>query len=193
MSDTDFSEKDKEILARIHSQQQRKQKQEKAETSSDNSQAIIADLQKQLDKANDKIYELSNKLHDAINQQSGKLSQQAVEDIIKGDDNSHFYKEYSFPVPDNHPIKFRIIAHAPSFIENIKIQNELNEITEGHSQQYGSYINFATAYAYFKVIGDDVPKWFFDTSNLYRTDILTTVFADYYDWYNSFRNNYYQF
>ena len=48
------------------------------------------------------------------------------------------------------------------------------------------------AIAYFRVVGDNVPAWFTDIDNTYRTDVLFQAWEDYQEWLNSFLDRQFQ-
>lgn len=147
----------------------------------------VKQLEEQLAKQKAEKADLKDLLNKRTDMKSYKEEQQALNDIVKNNDDYHFVKEYT--VSTTHGKKERVVVkmHAPSVIEQSDIQQEYADLTRGRG---AGFVPMASelflAIAYFRVVGDNVPKWFTDVEHTYRTDILLEAFEDFEDWVSDF-------
>ena len=117
--------------------------------------------------------------------------QEALADITSSNDSYHFVKEYTYnvssPTNQNKQKKIMVKMHAPSVAEQAKIQGNYVELTNGLGDGFlANAKDLFLAISYFQVVGDNVPVWFTNLDNTYRTDVLFQVWGDYQEWLYSF-------
>ena len=102
-------------------------------------------------------------------------------------DPDHFVKKYEYELSNNHKLTFMIKMHAPSISEQANIQQEYTDLTMGRGEGFVRQAReLFLAIAYYRVAGDNVPDWFINVENTYRTDILLDVWVDYQDWLSAY-------
>ena len=147
----------------------------------------VKQLEEQLAKQKAEKADLKDQLSKQTDMKSYKEEQQALNDIVKNNDDYHFVKEYTVSTTHGKKEKIVVKMHAPSVIEQSDIQQEYADLTRGRG---AGFVPMASelflAIAYFRVVGDNVPKWFTDVEHTYRTDILLEAFEDFEDWVSDF-------
>lgn len=84
-------------------------------------------------------------------------------------------------------IEFNVKMHLQSIQELTQIDIKAQQLTEGMLDNLSTGLQgLYRAISTFSIVGDDVPKWFTETSG-YRVDILLAVFDDYLEWSDTFR------
>lgn len=150
---------------------------------------------KQLEEQLKKVKEENDNLTDQLDAKDGSnrysKEQEALADITSSNDAYHFVKEYTYNVssPNNADKQKKIVVkmHAPSVAEQAKIQGNYVELTNGLGDSFlANARDLFLAISYFQVVGDNVPVWFTNTENTYRTDVLFQVWGDYQEWLYSF-------
>lgn len=112
--------------------------------------------------------------------------QDAVNAILAGDEKQYFVKHYEFNAGDK-KIEFNVKMHLQSIQELTQIDIKAQQLTEGMLDNLSTGLQgLYRAISTFSIVGDDVPKWFTETSG-YRVDILLSVFDDYLEWSDTFR------
>lgn len=136
-----------------------------------------AKLQTQVDAYKDKENEV----------QSSKDTK-ATADIIQGF-KEKFVKDYHFPVLDGKDITFHIVMHAANLAERAQMASLVGSWVQGYENAVPNDILYSLqAIAAFQTVGDEYPKALSDPKEIYRTDILTTVYSDYIDWLATFQS-----
>lgn len=148
----------------------------------------VAMLTAQLDEQKEKNKELSNSIKENKKSSNYAIEQNAMNDIILGNDSRFFEKSYSFPLKNvKSPYTFKVKLHMPSVLDMGKIATETSKLMQGDRSNYdGRIVDIFTAISYFRVIADDCPDWFTDPGKAYRWDIILAVFTDYVEWQESF-------
>lgn len=147
----------------------------------------VKQLEEQLAKQKAEKNDLKDQLSKRNDIKSYKEEQQALNDIVKNNDDYHFAKEYTVTSGNGRKQKIVVKMHAPSVIEQSDIQQEYADLTRGRGSGFVPMASeLFLAIAYFRVVGDNVPKWFTDVDHTYRTDILFQVWEDYNDWLDDF-------
>lgn len=147
----------------------------------------VKQLEEQLKKVKADKADLKDKLANNSKAESYKQEQEALNDIVRNNDDYHFAKEYTVSNTKGKSRKIVVKMHAPSVSEQAEIQQEYTDLTRGRGVGFTRMAqDLFLAIAYFRVVGDNVPKWFTDVDNTYRVDILFDVWEDYNDWLNSF-------
>lgn len=151
----------------------------------------VKQLEEQLKKAKEENDNLTDQLDAKDNSTRYSLEQEALADITSSNDAYHFIKEYTYSVssPNNVTKKKKIVVkmHAPSVAEQAQIQGKYVELTNGLGESFlANARDLFLAIAYFQVVGDNVPVWFTNVDNTYRTDVLFQVWGDYQEWLYSF-------
>lgn len=147
----------------------------------------VKQLEEQLAKQKAEKNDLKDQLSKRTDIKSYKEEQQALNDIVKNNDDYHFAKEYTVTSGNGRKQKIVVKMHAPSVIEQSDIQQEYADLTRGRGSGFVPMASeLFLAIAYFRVVGDNVPKWFTDVEHTYRTDILFEVWGDYNDWLDDF-------
>lgn len=147
----------------------------------------VKQLEEQLAKQKAEKNDLKDQLSKRNDIKSYREEQQALNDIVKNNDDYHFAKEYTVTSGNGRKQKIVVKMHAPSVIEQSDIQQEYADLTRGRGSGFVPMASeLFLAIAYFRVVGDNVPKWFTDVDHTYRTDILFQVWEDYNDWLDDF-------
>ena len=192
-------EKQAEVLEQMK-QAQKKRAKNKGETVADDSaqskdmtieklQEQVRSLSDRLEQEKDAKQELADK---ARNQEKAKrysIERDAVNDILFGNVNRFFEKEYSVKVANSDSdYKFNIKMHAPTAIELGQISSKENEMLKQNKiKNVNSNVqSIFDAIATFSVLGDECPDWFKDPNKVIRWDILMEVYNDFLEWQNTF-------
>lgn len=151
----------------------------------------VKQLEEQLMKAKEENADLTDQLDAKNSSKRYSKEQEALADITSSNDSYHFVKEYTYDVssPNNQTKQKKIMVkmHAPSVAEQAKIQGNYVELTNGLGDGFlANAKDLFLAIAYFQVVGDNVPVWFTNLDNTYRTDVLFQVWGDYQEWLYSF-------
>lgn len=164
---------------------------EKEQKQSISADERVRQLEEQLKKAKEEKDDLTDQLANKGAYSENKKNQQALSDIVNANDSYHFTKEYEVTTNGNagpkKTSKIFIKMHAPSIVEQFKIQTEVVDITDDYVGSISAaYQELATAIGYFRVVGDNVPKWFTNIEDTYRVDIIFDVWNDYQEWLSRF-------
>ena len=151
----------------------------------------VKQLEEQLKKAKEENDDLTDQLEAKDSSNRYSREQEALADITSSNDAYHFTGNYtydvSFPNSEIKQKKIVVKMHAPSVAEQAKIQGIYVELTNGLGNSFSSTArDLFMAISYFKVVGDNVPVWFTDMDNTYRTDVMFQVWGDYQEWLYSF-------
>ncbi|AIZ94695.1 putative tapemeasure chaperone protein [Lactobacillus phage LfeInf] len=142
----------------------------------------VKQLEEQLKKAKEENADLTDQLDAKNSSKRYSKEQEALADITSSNDAYHFVKEYTYDVsyPTNGTKQKKIVVkmHAPSVAEQAKIQGNYVELTNGLGDGFlANAKDLFLAIAYFQVVGDNVPVWFTNLDNTYRTDVLFQVWG----------------
>ena len=139
----------------------------------------VKELEAKLAKQKQENAELEKKKVTKLSDFKEKVDQ----DILKDQDPNFFTKQYEYDIAKGGKTKFIIKMHAPSIAEQATIQQQYTDLTQGRGEGFVRQAQeLFLAIAYFRTVGDNVPDWFIDVENTYRTDILLDVWIDYQDW-----------
>lgn len=170
-------------------QEEPKAKAKQQEPTKEDTDLRVKQLEEQLKKLKEEKEDLSDQLDSQAKAKDAGLKQQALADIVQNNDDTHFVKEYEFDVknPDR-TTKVYVKMHAPSALDEAQIQSEIVDMTNGEIQGYARYAQeLFMAVAFFRVVGDNVPIYLTDLSQIYRQDIILTIWQDYQEWLLSFQ------
>lgn len=164
-------------------------KEEVKEIKNTDSDKIIKELKEQLNKKDQQIKAMKDSQDDAYSEKSFVQENEALNAILKGNDGKNFVKEYDIPIDgSDKKTHFIIKMHLPTVIELSAIEQEFYDITKGRGANFTqSYAEIFRAISCFRVVGDEVPEWFKDPENSYRWDILVSVWLDFEEWSEFFR------
>ena len=119
--------------------------------------------------------------------------QEALNSISRNNDDYHFAKKYTISGANDRKKEIVVKMHAPSVSEQAEIQQEYVDLTKGRGDGFVAMAReLFLAIAYFRVVGDNVPAWFTDIDNTYRTDVLFQAWEDYQEWLSSFLDRQFQ-
>lgn len=119
--------------------------------------------------------------------------QEALNSVIRNNDDYHFAKKYTISGANDRKKEIVVKMHAPSVSEQAEIQQEYVDLTKGRGDGFVAMAReLFLAIAYFRVVGDNVPAWFTDIDNTYRTDVLFQAWEDYQEWLSSFLDRQFQ-
>lgn len=153
----------------------------------------VEQLEAQVKALRKKVTESEDKNRQSDQAKKYQEEQEALNSIIRNNDDYHFAKKYTISGANGRTKEIVVKMHAPSVSEQGEIQQEYVDLTKGRG--YG-FVNMASelflAIAYFRVVGDNVPAWFTNIDNTYRTDVLFQVWEDYQEWLNSFLDRQFQ-
>lgn len=148
-----------------------------------------AKLKIKIQEERDSKKELANQLKNKEDSKKYVIENDAVNDILFGNENRIFEKDYEFPIKnskDNY--KFKIKLHMPNAIEVGQISTEYNKMISEYKMSNLSVqaANIFEAIATFKVVGEVCPSWFKDPKKAYRWDIIISVYGEVLRWESSF-------
>lgn len=147
----------------------------------------IKQLEEQLKDYKAKNADLEDEVSNSDRMKSTREEQEALNSIIRNNDEYHFAKKYTITGANDKKKDIFVKMHAPSVSEQAEIQQDYADLTRGRGTGFspGAQELFM-AIAYYRVVGDNAPKWFTDIDHTYRTDILLEVWNDYNEWLDQF-------
>lgn len=153
----------------------------------------VEQLEEQVRALRRKNAEISNQSRQNEEAKKYQAEQEALNSIVRNNDDYHFAKKYTIHGPQNRTKDIVVKMHAPSVSEQAEIQQEYVDLTHGRGD---GFVDMAKelflAVAYYRVVGDNVPTWFTNTDNTYRTDVLFEVWNDYQEWLGQFLDSRFQ-
>lgn len=153
----------------------------------------VEQLEEQVRALRRKNAEISNQNRQTDEAKKYQAEQEALNSIVRNNDDYHFAKEYTITGPGGKTKKVVVKMHAPSVSEQAEIQQEYVDLTRGRGDGFVAMAReLFLAISYFRVVGDNVPVWFTETDNTYRTDILFEVWSDYQEWLDQFLDSRFQ-
>lgn len=147
----------------------------------------VKQLEEQLKDYKAKNADLEDQITNSNRMKSNREEQEALNSIIRNNDEYHFAKKYTITGANDKTKEIVVKMHAPSVSEQAEIQQDYADLTRGRGTGFapGAQELFM-AIAYYRVVGDNVPKWFTDIDHTYRADILLEVWNDYNEWLDQF-------
>lgn len=154
----------------------------------------IAKLKKQLQSERKRTLELSDKKDQEKQNKRNAEARKAMNSVLADGDNK-FEKDYTIPIEGQDDYKFHVVMHAPSAFESGRIMTQIQSIANANSDEDGdvdiaSLTPFVSdlyqAFAYFRVVGDQVPEAFKHPEQVYRWEVLLQVMRDYLEWNDTF-------
>ncbi len=150
-------------------------------------------LEAQVKSLKAQLVEKDNQARKSSESKQYEKEQEALNSIIRNNDDYHFAKKYTIHGPHDKTKKIAVKMHAPSVSEQAEIQQEFVRLTNGEGDRFiAGARELFLAVAYYRVVGDNVPTWFTNTDDTYRTDILLEVWSDYSDWLDQFMDRTFQ-
>lgn len=190
-------ERQKQIIEELKAKQAKKAAKEgKALPKQDSGQDELAKLKAEntklkikIQKERDSKKELASQLKNKDDSKKYVIENDAVNDILFGNENRIFEKDYEFPIKNSKDsYKFKIKVHMPNAIEVGQISTEYNKMISKYKMSNLSVqaANIFEAIATFKIVGEVCPDWFKDPNKAYRWDILISVYSEVLSWESSF-------
>lgn len=153
----------------------------------------VEQLEEQVRALRRKNAEISNQSRQNEEAKKYQAEQEALNSIVRNNDDYHFAKEYNITGPKGKTKKIVVKMHAPSVSEQAEIQQEYVDLTRGRGDGFVAMAReLFLAVSYYRVVGDNVPVWFTQTDDTYRTDILFEVWSDYQEWLDQFLDSRFQ-
>ena len=153
----------------------------------------VEQLEAQVKALRKKVTESEDKNRQNDQAKKYQEEQEALNSIIRNNDDYHFAKKYTISGANGRTKEIVVKMHAPSVSEQGEIQQEYVDLTKGRGDGFVAMAReLFLAIAYFRVVGDNVPAWFTDIDNTYRTDVLFQAWEDYQEWLNSFLDRQFQ-
>ena len=147
----------------------------------------VKQLEEQVKALRKKVIEKEDENRQDQQAKKYQQEQEALNSIIRNNDDYHFAKKYTISGANGRTKEIVVKMHAPSVSEQAEIQQEYVDLTKGRGDGFVAMAReLFLAIAYFRVVGDNVPAWFTDIDNTYRTDVLFNVWNDYQDWLDTF-------
>ena len=147
----------------------------------------VKQLEEQVKALRKKVTEKEDENRQGQQAKKYQQEQEALNSIIRNNDDYHFAKKYTINGANGRTKEIVVKMHAPSVSEQAEIQQEYVDLTRGRGDGFVAMAReLFLAIAYFRVVGDNVPAWFTDIDNTYRTDVLFDVWNDYQDWLDTF-------
>lgn len=155
----------------------------------------IAKLKKQLQSERKRTLELSDKKDQEKQNKRNAEARKAMNSVLADGDNK-FEKDYTIPIEGQDDYKFHVIMHAPSAFESGRIMTQIQSIANANSDEEDGDVDISSltpfvsdlyqAFAYFRVVGDQVPEAFKHPEQVYRWEVLLQVMHDYLEWNDTF-------
>lgn len=156
----------------------------------------IKELENKVNQVSHQNNELKAKNSQLVKQQQDKSKlvqtqndEKAMGDVLSGF-TQKFSKDYSFPVLNHDPIKFKIVMKPMSAFDIAQVRNDTVDLTNARFQYYdhntGLILESISA---IKNLGEKYPDWLVDVEHLTRTDIPVVIYQDYLDWMDTFRKS----
>jgi hypothetical protein len=153
----------------------------------------VEQLEAQVKALRKKVTESEDKNRQSDQAKKYQKEQEALNSIIRNNDDYHFAKKYTISGANGRTKEIVVKMHAPSVSEQGEIQQEYVDLTKGRGDGFVAMAReLFLAIAYFRVVGDNVPTWFTDIDNTYRTDVLFQAWEDYQEWLSSFLDRQFQ-
>lgn len=153
----------------------------------------VEQLEAQVKALRKKVTESEDKNRQSDQAKRYQKEQEALNSVIRNNDDYHFAKKYTISGANNRKKEIVVKMHAPSVSEQAEIQQEYVDLTKGRGDGFVAMAReLFLAIAYFRVVGDNVPTWFTDIDNTYRTDVLFQAWEDYQEWLSSFLDRQFQ-
>lgn len=153
----------------------------------------VEQLEEQVRALRRKNAEISNQSRQNEEAKKYQAEQEALNSIVRNNDDYHFAKEYNITGPKGKTKKIVVKMHAPSVSEQAEIQQEYVDLTRGRGDGFVAMAReLFLAISYYRVVGDNVPVWFTQIDDTYRTDILFEVWSDYQEWLDQFLDSRFQ-
>ena len=153
----------------------------------------VEQLEAQVKALRKKVTESEDKNRQSDQAKKYQEEQEALNSVIRNNDDYHFAKKYTISGANDRKKEIVVKMHAPSVSEQAEIQQEYVDLTKGRGDGFVAMAReLFLAIAYFRVVGDNVPAWFTDIDNTYRTDVLFQAWEDYQEWLNSFLDRQFQ-
>lgn len=147
----------------------------------------VKQLEEQVKALRKKVTEKEDENRQGEQAKKYQQEQEALNSVIRNNDDYHFAKKYTISGANGRTKEIIVKMHAPSVSEQAEIQQEYVDLTRGRGDGFVAMAReLFLAIAYFRVVGDNVPAWFTDTDNTYRTDVLFDVWNDYQGWLDTF-------
>ena len=153
----------------------------------------VEQLEAQVKALRKKVTESEDKNRQSDQAKKYQEEQEALNSIIRNNDDYHFAKKYTISGANGRTKEIVVKMHAPSVSEQGEIQQEYVDLTKGRGDGFVAMApELFFAVAFFRVVGDNVPAWFTDIDNTYRTDVLFQTWEDYQEWLSSFLDRQFQ-
>lgn len=153
----------------------------------------VEQLEAQVKALRKKVTESEDKNRQSDQAKKYQKEQEALNSVIRNNDDYHFAKKYTISGANDRKKEIVVKMHAPSVSEQAEIQQEYVDLTKGRGDGFVAMAReLFLAIAYFRVVGDNVPAWFTDIDNTYRTDVLFQAWEDYQEWLSSFLDRQFQ-
>ena len=153
----------------------------------------VEQLEAQVKALRKKVTESEDKNRQSDQAKKYQEEQEALNSIIRNNDDYHFAKKYTISGANGRTKEIVVKMHAPSVSEQGEIQQEYVDLTKGRGDGFVAMAReLFLAIAYFRVVGDNVPAWFADIDNSYRTHVLFQAWEDYQEWLSSFLDRQFQ-
>lgn len=153
----------------------------------------VEQLEAQVKALRKKVTESEDKNRQSDQAKKYQQEQEALNSVIRNNDDYHFAKKYTISGANDRKKEIVVKMHAPSVSEQAEIQQEYVDLTKGRGDGFVAMAReLFLAIAYFRVVGDNVPAWFTDIDNTYRTDVLFQAWEDYQEWLSSFLDRQFQ-
>lgn len=153
----------------------------------------VEQLEAQVKALRKKVTESEDKNRQSDQAKQYQEEQEALNSVIRNNDDYHFAKKYTISGANDRKKEIVVKMHAPSVSEQAEIQQEYVDLTKGRGDGFVAMAReLFLAIAYFRVVGDNVPAWFTDIDNTYRTDVLFQAWEDYQEWLSSFLDRQFQ-
>lgn len=147
----------------------------------------VKQLEEQVKALRKKVVEKEDENRQGQQAKKYQQEQEALNSVIRNNDDYHFAKKYTISGANGRTKEIVVKMHAPSVSEQAEIQQEYVDLTKGRGDGFVAMAReLFLAIAYFRVVGDNVPAWFTNIDNTYRTDVLFNVWNDYQDWLDTF-------
>lgn len=147
----------------------------------------VKQLEEQVKALRKKVTEKEDENRQGQQAKKYQQEQEALNSVIRNNDDYHFAKKYTISGANGRTKEIIVKMHAPSVSEQAEIQQEYVDLTRGRGDGFVAMAReLFLAIAYFRVVGDNVPAWFTDIDNTYRTDVLFDVWNDYQGWLDTF-------
>lgn len=194
-------ERREQILKEMKEKQQKKEalehKQSQSQSSNqpsvDNSQ--LAEMQKQINALQEQVLTAKESAdnykqqYETLKNETESEKDEKVLNTVLDSNRRLFVKEYTLDVDDAKPERLTVKLHYPSALDLTKVEREYESLTGSSLSEYTATRaqNIMLGIAYFRIVGEQVPKWLTDPELLERWDIVAQIIDDYLDWVATFQ------